>query len=146
MIVSLDDLPFREPIDLQFHYGQTRMTFVNVRTGQPQSAVIELGPRHLVDDYAAGLGICYILYRHGGNFGARLTRYPVAGTACAGLQLKPGDMIVSLDGQPIRGHADVRNHVGGTTLEFIDVRTGQTRSATVTLPSTVAPTAPAPPE
>jgi hypothetical protein len=58
MITSLDDIPFREPIDLQVHYARTNLVFVNIRTGQPQAAVVELGPRTLVDYYAANLGIC----------------------------------------------------------------------------------------
>jgi hypothetical protein len=139
MIVSLDDLPFREPIDLQLHYDRTKLVFINVRTGQPQAAELDLGPRNFVDYHAANLGIYYVLYPYGASMGARLTRYPVAGTACAGLRLEPGDMIVALDGQPIRTHADVTNHVDRTTLQFIDVRTGKPRSVEVNLPSQVSP-------
>ena len=145
MIVSLDDLPFREPIDLQLHYARTKLVFINIRTRQPQAAELDLGPRTSVDYYAANLGIYYVLYTYSGGTGARLTRYPVAGTACAGLRLEPGDMIVSLDGQPIRTHTDVSNHVDGTTLQFIDVRTGQSRSVEVNLPSQASPGAGAPP-
>ena len=139
MIVSLDDLPFREPIDLQLHYARTKLVFINIRTRQSQAAELDLGPRTLVDYYAANLGIYYVLHPYGGGTGARLTRYPVAGTACAGLRLEPGDMIVSLDGQPIRTHTDVSNHVDRTTLQFIDVRTGQPRSVEVNLPSQASP-------
>jgi hypothetical protein len=42
-------------------------------------------------------------------------------------------MIVSLDGQPIRTHADAACHVDRTTLQFIDVRAGQPRSVEVIL-------------
>ena len=146
MIVTLDDVPLREPTDLQLHYARTKLVFINIRTGQPQTAELDLGQRTLIDSYAANLGICYVLYPYHGGVGARLTRYPVAGTACAGLRLEPGDMIITLDGQPVRTHADVANHLAQTTLEFIDVRTGQTRSAQVTLPSQAAPAAGAPPE
>jgi hypothetical protein len=146
MVVSLDGIPIREPIDLQFHYGRTDLVFVNVRTGQPQAAQVDLGPRNLVDYYAANLGICYVLYPYGQAMGARVTRHPRAGTPCAGLRLEPGDMIISLDGQPIRSHNDVASHVARTTIQFIDVRTGQMRTADVLLPGTPAPAAAAPPE
>jgi hypothetical protein len=38
MIVSMDNLPFTSPNDVDSHYGDTSMIFVNVRTGQPQAA------------------------------------------------------------------------------------------------------------
>jgi hypothetical protein len=146
MIISLDDIPFREPIDLQLHYARTKVVFINIRTGQPQSAELDLGPSFIADHYAANIGIHYVLYPYGGTMGARLSRYPVAGTPCAGLRLEPGDMIVSLDGQPIRTHADVTNHIDRTTLQFIDVRTGKLRYEEVNLPSQTPPGAGAPPE
>jgi hypothetical protein len=146
LIVSLDDIPFREPIDLQLHYARTKVVFINIRTGQPQTAELDLGPRNFVDYHAANLGIYYVLYPYGGSMGVRLTRYPVAGSACAGLRLEPGDMIVSLDGQPIRTHADVASHVDRTALQFINVRTGQPSSVEVILPSQASPGAAAPPE
>jgi hypothetical protein len=146
MIVSLDDIPLREPIDLQFHYARTTVVFINIRTGQPQTAVLDLGPSTIVDHFAANLGVYYVLYPYGASMGARLSRYPVAGTACAGLRLEPGDMIVSLDGQPIRTHADVVNHIDRTTLQFIDVRTGALRSHEVNLPSQSPPATGAPPQ
>jgi S1-C subfamily serine protease len=146
MIISLDDIPLREPIDLQFHYAHTTLVFINIRTGQPQTAELDLGPSTIVDHFAANLGIYYVLYPHGGSMGARLSRYPVAGTACSGLRLEPGDMIVSLDGQPIRTHADVANHIDRTTLEFIDVRTGERRSYQVNLPAQLPPGVGAPPQ
>jgi hypothetical protein len=42
MIVTLDDLPIRKPADLEGHYSTTRVVFVNIRTGQPQAATVEL--------------------------------------------------------------------------------------------------------
>jgi PDZ domain len=146
MIISLDDIPLREPIDFQLHYARTSLVFINIRTGQPQTAELDLGPSTVIDHYAANLGIYYVLYPYGGSMGARLTRYPVAGTACAGLRLEPGDMIVSLDGLPIRTHADVANHFEQTTLQFINVRTGEPSAAEVNLPVQTQPGAGAPPE
>ena len=81
MIISLDEIPLREPIDLQFHYGRTTVVFINIRTGQPQTAELDLGRGTLVDHYAANLGIYYVLFPYGDNMGARLSRYPVVGTA-----------------------------------------------------------------
>jgi hypothetical protein len=48
-------------------------------------------------------------------------------------------MIVSLDDRPIRTHADVANHIDRTTVQFIDVRTGERRSAEANLPSQSPP-------
>jgi hypothetical protein len=42
MIVSMDDLPFTTPADVDNHYGDTSMIFINVRTGQPQAARLNL--------------------------------------------------------------------------------------------------------
>lgn len=68
------------------------------------------------------------------TYGARLSRYPVAGSPCAYLQLEPGDMIVSLDNQPFRGPNDVLSHYGQTSMVFINVRTGQPQTANLNLP------------
>ena len=40
-----------------------------------------------------------------------------------------GDMIIRLDGQPIRKPEDVLVHIDQTTVEFINIRTGKTVSA-----------------
>ena len=109
--------------------------------------------------YAAKLGIWYRLvpYGYGGSYtsnqgnynpnfppgsypaqapvtyGARLSRYPVAGSPCAYLQLEPGDMIVSLDNLPFYGPNDILSHYGPTSMIFVNVRTGQPQPAFVLL-------------
>ncbi len=68
------------------------------------------------------------------SYGARLTRYPVARSASAYLQLEPGDMIVSLDNLPIYGPDDVNNHRFQTSMVFVNVRTSQPQAANIILP------------
>ncbi len=68
------------------------------------------------------------------TYGARLTRYPVAGSPCAYLQLEPGDMIVSLDNMPFYGPNDIRAHYGQTTVMFVNIRTGFPQPGNLLLP------------
>ena len=68
------------------------------------------------------------------TYGARLTRYPVANSAAANLQLEPGDMIVSLDNLSISNPNDVLNHRFATSMVFVNVRTGLPQPAQVYLP------------
>ena len=68
------------------------------------------------------------------TYGARLTRYPVANSAAAYLQLEPGDMVVSLDNLPFYGPDDVNNHRFQTSMVFVNVRTGQPQAANIILP------------
>jgi S1-C subfamily serine protease len=77
------------------------------------------------NQYAANLGITYRLERYGNAQGARLTQYPVAGSPASQIQLEPGDMIIALDGQPIYGPNDLLNHTAQTSVQFINIRTGQ---------------------
>ena len=42
MIISMDGLPFYTPNDVDSHYGQTSMIFINIRTNMPQSGNVYL--------------------------------------------------------------------------------------------------------
>jgi C-terminal processing protease CtpA/Prc len=139
-IIALDGIPFRAPIDLKFHYSDTLVDYVKAGdlTGRIQRGSVDLGPRHLHDFLAPNYGLCYVLVPHGAALGARVSRYPIAGSPCAGIGLEPGDMIITIDGAPICGHRDVAAHVGRTALEILDVRTGQRRRASITLPRQTA--------
>jgi membrane-associated protease RseP (regulator of RpoE activity) len=77
------------------------------------------------DLYAANLGISYRVEPYGGGIGARLTRPPAPGTAAAQIQLEPGDFITHLDGRALYGPNDLLNHAGRTTVQFVNIRTGQ---------------------
>ena len=102
-------------------------------------------PAPTQDQFASNLGIYFQLVPYGGASGARLTRYPVAGSPAAQLQLEPGDMITTLDGQPIHGPGDVLNHYAYTTVVFVNVRTGRPQSGAVYLPGSGSPRPPYPP-
>jgi membrane-associated protease RseP (regulator of RpoE activity) len=68
------------------------------------------------------------------GYGARLSRYPVPNSPAARLQLEPGDMIVSLDYQPINNPNDVLAHTNWTNMSFINIRTGLPQTANVYIP------------
>jgi hypothetical protein len=69
--------------------------------------------------------------------GAKLTAAPDPNSPAAGLGLEPGDIILSLDGQPFDGPKDVHAHVNRTEVLLIDVRTDQAKTAWVNLPPQV---------
>ena len=73
-VVELDDCVLREPIDVQLHRLQTTVRFVNVRTGNLQTAQADLGPWIVPDFKAGNLEVCYVLHPYGGASGVRLTR------------------------------------------------------------------------
>lgn len=77
------------------------------------------------DLYAANLGITYRIEPYGGGIGARLTQHPTPGSAASQIQLEPGDFITHLDGMALFNSNDVLNHVGRTTVRFVNIRTGQ---------------------
>ena len=84
--------------------------------------------------FVPSLGITYEpVVNADGTFAVRVSRPPVPGSPAEQLGLKPGDVIIALDGVPFRTPADVVNHTQQTTIDFIDVRTGQRRSAVFTL-------------
>ncbi|MDR3636243.1 MAG: caspase family protein [Isosphaeraceae bacterium] len=143
-IYNLDGLPIREAVDVMNHHGRTNVSFINVRTNQRQAGVMTLPPATPLpadvppENYAANLGIHYQLIPYEGDtLGARLSRSAAGNTPAAGLQLERGDMIVRLDGQPIRRPEDVLGHVGRTTLEFVNIRTGKVEERVVQLPAQV---------
>ncbi len=142
-IVFLGGLPLRQPLDVVYHKGQTRLDFVNVRTGRVQAynvTIPEQTPRPEwlpASQYAANLMVNYHFVDLQGQLGAWVAHAPRAGSPLAPLQLDPGDMIVALDGQPFHSPVDLRQHVGVTTVEFINIRTGQRQTGTIRLPDKV---------
>jgi hypothetical protein len=139
-ITVLDTLPIRAAVDVMNHHGRTSVVFINVRTRRPQTGMMTLPPYTPLPDsvpreqYAANLGMHYQLVPQGEAFGARLSRNASAGTPVGAIRLERGDMVVRLDGLPIRGPADVLAHYGRTTVEFVDIRTGTLRTEIVQLP------------
>jgi serine protease Do len=83
------------------------------------------------DLYAPNLGIFYRVEPYGGAIGARLTRPPTPGSAAAQIQLEPGDFVTHLDGRPLYGPNDLRNHAGRTTVQFVNIRTGRPQAGVV---------------
>jgi C-terminal processing protease CtpA/Prc len=91
------------------------------------------------ETYAAKLGIHYqLIPREGETLGARLSRTAIGNTPAAGIQLELGDIIIRVDGQPIRKLQDVLNHIDQTTIEFVNIRTGKVETRVVQLPGQVA--------
>ena len=142
-IYNLDGLPIREAVDVMNHHGRTDVSFINIRTGQPQAGVMILPPYTPPppdmprENFAANLGIHYQLIPFRDAFGARLSRTASGNTAGAAMQLERGDMIVRLDGQPIRGPEDVLAHFARTTVEFVNIRTGRIEARVVVLPGPI---------
>jgi hypothetical protein len=141
VIYNLDGLPIRAAVDVMNHHGRTVVSFVDCRTGRPFAGVMALpGYTPLPDDvpkeiYADNLGMHYQLLALGdGSFGARLSRTALSDTPAGTIGLERGDMIVRLDGQPIRGPRDVLSHIAGTSVEFVNIRTGKVQIDYVELP------------
>jgi hypothetical protein len=99
-------------------------------------------PATMKDYFAANLGIFYQLVPYGKAYGARITRSPVTDSPAAQLGLEPGDLITALDGQTIYGPAEVLNHVAYTTIDFVNVRTGQLQKGTLYILPGSGPTQP----
>ncbi len=144
-IYNLDALPIRQAVDVMNHHGRTDVSLINVRTGRPQTGVMILpGYTPLPPDvppelYAGNLGIHYQLIPNAdGVLGARLTRTAFGNTPAAMLHLELGDMIVRLDGEPIRRPEDVLAHFDQTKVDLIDIRTGRPNTAFVQLPGRLA--------
>jgi type II secretory pathway component PulC len=116
-----------------------------VRTGKPQSGVMELPPyTPLPPDvpreiFAPNLGIHYQpIPLAGGTLGARLSRTATGNAPAAAIGLERGDMIIRLDGQPITKPEDVLAHIDHTSVEFVNIRTGKTETRNVQLPPQAA--------
>ena len=144
-IYNLDALPIRHAVDVMNHHGRTDVSFINVRTNRPQAGVMILPPFTPLpadvppENYAPNLGIHYqLIPRSDGTFGARLSRTAFGNTPAAAIQLELGDMIIRIDGQPIRKPEDVLNHIDQTTIEFVNIRTGGVETRVVQLPGQVA--------
>ena len=144
-IYNLDALPIRHAVDVMNHHGRTDVSFINVRTNRPQAGVMMLPPFTPLpadvppENYCPNLGIHYqLIPRSDGTFGARLSRTAFGNTPAAAIQLELGDMIIRLDGQPIRKPEDVLNHIDQTTIEFVNIRTGGVETRVVQLPGQVA--------
>jgi hypothetical protein len=144
-IYNLDGLPIREAVDVMNHHGRTDVSFINVRTGRPQAGVMLLPPYTPPpqdmpqENYAANLGIHYqLIPLRGDSFGVRLSRTALGNTPGAAMRLERGDMIVRLDGQPIRSPDDVLSHFDQTSVEFVNIRTGRIETRIVQLPGPIA--------
>lgn len=75
--------------------------------------------------YSPVLGVRYVPVARGdGTYGVQLTTAPAAGSPLAAAGFEPGDMILALDGLPIRSADDVESHTDDTTVDYVDVRTG----------------------
>jgi hypothetical protein len=126
-------------VDVMNHHGRTTVVFVNIRTHRPQTGTMSLPPYTPLpesippEQYAENLGMHYQLVADGDGIGARLSRSATPGTPVGALRLERGDMIVRLDGRPVRTPADVLAHYGRTTVEFVDIRTGALRTEVVQL-------------
>jgi hypothetical protein len=114
------------------HHARTDVVFINVRTGKPQTGVMVLPPYTPLpadvpqEIFAANLGIHYqLMPLEGGSLGARLSRTATGNTPAAAISLELGDMIIKLDGLPIKKPEDVLAHFAETTVEFVNIRTGK---------------------
>lgn len=143
-IVEMDDLPIRHPVDVLSHVDATPTVAIDGRTGERRSVRLQL-PRQVQtadwaprEYHAKALGILYRLVPLGsGLYGARLSRTPYANSPLNPLRLEICDMIVELDGQPIRRPDDVMNHVGETDVHYVNIRTGIDDVGKVKLPAQV---------
>lgn len=140
LIYEIDGFPIRHFVDVLNHNGRTSLSFVNVRTNRAETRWVDLPlfnrypPGAPPEHHAPNLGLYYQLVGFGPAMGARLSRYPEAGSPFTAVQLEPGDMLISLDDQPIRSTGDVANHRFRTTFQFVNIRTGLVQSGEVTLP------------
>ncbi len=104
----------------------------NTNAGSLPTSNTALPPNTLL---AANLGVVYVPVRYGdGTFGLSVIQAPLVGTPAAQLQLSPGDVIFSLDGQRFNSLNDVANHYGQTTIEYIDAETNSRQNGNLVLP------------
>ncbi|HEV3122179.1 MAG TPA: hypothetical protein VGY53_09760, partial [Isosphaeraceae bacterium] len=80
------------------------------------------------------LGITYELVPYKDAFGAKLTEDAPDYAPVRDLELKQGDIIVALDGEPIRSAKDLPRHYSLTTVDFIRAGALKVNRATVHLP------------
>ena len=139
-IYLLDSLPIRMAVDVMNHHARTDVVFINVRTNRPQAGVMDLPPYTPLpadvppEIFAANLGIHYqLMALDGDTFGVRLSRTASGESPAVAAGLELGDMILRLDGQPIKKPEDVLAHIDQTTVEFINIRTGKVETRVVQL-------------
>jgi hypothetical protein len=85
--------------------------------------------------FASNLGIYYDpVKRRDKTYGLRVVKDPLPGTPAARLQLGVGDVILKLNGKPIRSPDDVLNRRKLTTVEYFDMTRNERRKAKVMLP------------
>ncbi|MFO0958618.1 MAG: caspase family protein [Isosphaeraceae bacterium] len=144
MIVEMDELPIRHPVDVLSHVEATPAVVIDGRSGGKRPVQLQLPKQVFNADWAPperlakALGLYYRLVPLGsGLYGARLSRTPYGNAPVNALRLEICDMIVELDGQSIRGPDDVANHVGETDVRFINIRTGYPDNGKVRLPAQV---------
>lgn len=140
LIYEIDGLPIRHFVDVLNHNSRTSVSFVNIRTSRPETRTTDLPPftRYPpgvpAEHFTPNLGLYYQLVPFESAMGARLSRYPVAGSPFLAYHLEPGDMLFDLDDQPIRSPDDVTNHRWATTFRFVNIRSGLIQSGQVILP------------
>jgi hypothetical protein len=83
---------------------------------------------------AENLGIAYELVPYKDAFGARLTDDAPDSAPVGNLELKRGDMIVALDGEPIRSPKDLLRHYSLTKVDFVKSGELNVKRAVVHLP------------
>jgi hypothetical protein len=83
--------------------------------------------------YSRQLDISFKLVPYGKAFGARLTEEPWRGPA-EEIRLEKGDMIISLDNEPIRKAEDLETHYSLTPIVFVNIRTGRPQRDKLNLP------------
>ena len=95
--------------------------------------------------YSPRLGIYYDALPYQEASAVRLLSDPVPGSPLRQeqIQLKRGDVIVRLDGVPLKGEGDVERHHGKTTVHYFSGGKGQVQIRYVFLPDMKAPPVPA---
>ncbi len=109
---------FAIPIDMAREVMDQLIRYGEVRRGRLGVEVQELTP-----ELAKGLGVA-------ADRGAVVTRV-MKGSPAAEAGLRSGDVVTSVDGQPVRSAADLRNRIGlrraGETVKLEVLRAGKTR-------------------
>ena len=97
--------------------------------------------------YSPRLGVYYELVNYGGAHGARITAAPVPGSPLLQeqIRLEEGDVITHLDRTPITGGANLEQHRGQTSVQFVNARTNAVEVRWVYLPAMNAPPVPGSP-
>jgi hypothetical protein len=88
-------------------------------------------PDRRIDWYAKNLGVTFHIVTGEQPQGARVVAEPEAGSPAAQAGVRPGDVIVAIDDEPVRIPNDVLNHLHDTTLTIHTFQGNQVRKARV---------------